>query len=142
MTKTGQQIEEDVYGLLAGSDLAGMLSGDVYRGGCRPRDSVKEDAVVIFTTGLADEVAEGVVTLNIFVPDIDPWGNGVYCPDLSRLGEIEAAAQQWVKGLHYGGSNSYLLTLKDAVHTQAAEDIRQHFVVVKLAYRHYGGALR
>lgn len=56
MAKTSKQIQGDVYRLLQDSVLSGMISGEVYRSGYRPRDSNREDAVVIFTTGLPDEV--------------------------------------------------------------------------------------
>ena len=55
MAKTSKQIQGDVYRLLQDSVLSGMISGEVYRSGYRPRDSNREDAVVIFTTGLAVE---------------------------------------------------------------------------------------
>ena len=64
MAKTGKQIQGDVYQLLRDSTLYTMISGEVYRSGNRPRDSKKEDAEVIFTTGLTDQIQSGVVTVN------------------------------------------------------------------------------
>lgn len=58
MAKTSKQIQGDVYRLLQDSVLSGMISGEVYRSGYRPRDSNREDAVVIFTTGLPDESSD------------------------------------------------------------------------------------
>ena len=90
MAKTSKQIQGDIYNLLKGSALCSMISGDVYRSGYRPRDSRLEDAVVIFTTGLPDQIQTGVVTVNIYVPDIDPYQNGVLVEDGERTETIAA----------------------------------------------------
>lgn len=76
MAKTGKQIQGDIRKLLMDSTLYTQISGEVYRNGYRPRDSRKEDAVVIFTAGLPEQIQTGVVTINIFVPDIDCDDNG------------------------------------------------------------------
>lgn len=99
MAKTSKQIQGDVYRLLKDSVLATQISGGVYRSGNRPRDSKKEDAVVIFTSGLPDEIQTGVVTVNIFVPDIDPNDDGVLLEDSERTEELERLAEEWVKSL-------------------------------------------
>ena len=99
MAKTSKQIQGDVYRLLKDSVLSGMISGKVYRSGYRPRDSNREDAVVIFTTGLPDEIQTGVVTVNIYVPDTDLYGNGVLVEDGQRTEEIERLANDWVNSL-------------------------------------------
>lgn len=137
MAKTGSQIQGDVYALLRGSSLSQLISGDVYRKGYRPRDSRKEDAVVIFTGGFADEIQEGVVTVNIYVPDIDPYRNGVLTENGDRTAELERAAADWVKTLtaNLGG---YVFRLSQTIYTEAEPDINQHFVVVKLRYRFFG----
>ena len=118
MAKTSKQVQGDVYRLLKDSTLYTMISGEVYRNGYRPRDSRKEDAVVIFTTGLADEIQTGVVTVNIYVPDKDLFGNGVLVEDGERTEELERLADSWVESLtaeisnykfkYYGDSNAPL----------------------------------
>mgnify|MGYP006988832387 CR=1 FL=1 len=138
MAKTGKQIQGDIRQLLLSSDLATMITGDVYREGMRPRDSRLEDAVVIFTTGTPNQVEEGVVTINIYVPDIDPYDNGVLTEDGERTEAIEAAAQQWVDSLTASVSN-YKFRLQMAIFTAEQPEISQHFVVIRLAYQYYGG---
>ncbi len=138
MAKTGKQIQGDIYQLLRDSDLARMITGDVYRYGMRPRDSRLEDAVVIFTTGVPTQVEEGVVTINIYVPDVDPYENGVLVEDGERTEELEAAAQQWVESLTTSVSN-YKFRLQMAIFTEEEPEINQHFVVVRLGYQYYGG---
>lgn len=136
MTKTGGQIQGDVFELLRNSRLAREISGKVYRDPeYRPRDSKKEDAVVIFTAGTADEVQEGVVTINIFVPDVDPDRNGTWVKS-GRTAQIEALAQEWFNSLSAATSN-YHFGLAQAIMTDAAPELRQHFVVVRLRFKFY-----
>lgn len=134
--RTSIQVQGDFYGMLRGSDLAKGLSGEVYRDGLRPRGSRLEDVVVVFTAGTVGEVESGVVTINVFCPDIDPFANGVTVADWGRLDEIEAAAAQWVDTLTASRSD-YLIRLKETIHTAADEETHQHFVVVKLSYRYF-----
>ena len=132
MAKTAKQVQTDIIALLRGSELATEISGEVYRNGLRPRDSRLEDAVVIFTTGLPDEIETGVVTVNIYVPDIDPYENGVLVEDGERTETLEILAQGWVDSLLGSGTN-YVFELRQTIYTEA--ELKQHFVVVKLGYR-------
>lgn len=136
MAKTSKQIQGDIYNLLKGSALCSMISGDVYRSGYRPRDSRLEDAVVIFTTGLPDQIQTGVVTVNIYVPDIDPYQNGVLVEDGERTETIERLAQKWVDGLTTERS-CYKFRLQQTIYTEEEPDIHQHFIVVKLKYEYF-----
>lgn len=137
MAKTGKQIQGDVYRLLRDSTLYTMISGEVYRNGMRPRDSRAEDAVVTFTAGFPTEIQEGVVTVNIYVPDIDPYKNGVMVEDGQRTEELERLAQQWVDSLSAEVS-CYKFDLRQTIYTEEESAINQHFVVVKLGYRYFG----
>lgn len=119
------------------STLYSMISGDVYRNGYRPRDSRSEDAVVAFATGLSDEIETGIVAVNIFVPDIDPFGNGVLVEDGARTAQLELAAAQWVDSLTADKSN-YRFALQQTIYTEEEAALSQHFVVVKLRYQYFG----
>lgn len=137
MAKTGKQVQGDIYRLFKGSTLYTMISGDVYRNGYRPRDSRLEDAVVIFTAGLPDQIQTGVVTVNIYVPDIDPYDNGVFVEDGQRTEELERLAQAWVDSLTAAVS-CYKFKLMQTIYTEEEADINQHFIVVKLGYEYFG----
>lgn len=137
MALTSKQVQGDIYRFLSESTLNTLISGDVYRAGVRPRDSGLEDAVVIFTTGIPGEIETGVVTINIYVPDIDAWENGVLVEDGERTEEVERLANEWVKSLTAEHSD-YLFRLQQTIYTEADKELHQHFVVVKLAYRYYG----
>ena len=137
MAKTAKQIQGDVYQLLKDSTLYTMISGEVYRMGYRPRDSKLEDAVVSFTAGLPTEIQTGVVTVNIFIADVDPYDNGVLVEDGQRTEEMERLAQEWVESLTCEVSN-YKFELSQTICTDAEEEIHQHFIVIKLKYNYYG----
>lgn len=136
MAKTGKQIQGDIYRMLRNSAIPAAISGVVYRNGCRPRDSRKEDAIVTFTAGLPDEIQTGVVTVNIFVPDIDPDDNGTWIEDGRRAEELEAMAQEWVNSLTANKSD-YLFSLQSTIATYEEPEIHQHFVSIRLKYRLY-----
>lgn len=136
MAKTGKQVQGDIYQLLKDSTLYTMISGDVYRNGYRPRDSRLEDAVVIFTAGLPDQIQMGVVTVNIFVPDIDPYDNGVFVEDGQRTEALERLAAKWVESLTTAVS-CYKFKLQQTIYTEEEADINQHFIVVKLGYEYF-----
>ena len=133
MAKTSREIQGDIYQLLRSSNLRSTISGDVYRDGMRPRDSRLEDAIVIFTAGLSNQVQTGVVTINVYVPDIDPYGNGVLVEDVERTEQIEKSAQAWVDSLTTAVS-CYKFKLQQTIYTETDESISQHFVVVRLQF--------
>lgn len=138
MAKTAKQVQGDIYQLLKESRLATKLSGGVYRGtpesSYRPRDSQKEDAIVIFTAGKPGQVQTGAITVNIYVPDIDPYNNGILAEDGKRTAEIEQLAQEWVDSL-IDNVYTYDFEQSDTIYTEAEPKINQHFVVVKLKYK-------
>ncbi len=140
MKLTAKQILGDVFAHLQASDLAGQLSGQVYKQSSpnanspRPRDSKLEDAVVIFTTGDAEQLQQGVVTINVYVPDLDPFRNGVYVENGQRCEEVETLASEWVEEL-IEDSYDYLFSLSQAIYTEAEPEINQSFVVIKLKYK-------
>lgn len=135
MAKTAKDIQTDFYTLLKDSDLAAMVNGIVYRDGFRPRDSKKEDIVIIYSAGEDDgEIQSGIVTLNIYVPDILPYKNGTMVENAARTAKIERAAQEWYESIR-GVMPEYIFRLCNTIHTTADEDINQHFVVVQVKYR-------
>ena len=134
MTKTGQQIEDDIYGLLNSSSLPSIINGTVYKFGMRPKDSNLEDVVVKFVTGLDDEVQEGVVVVNIYVLDFVAYNDGIMRKDITRCTEIEMAANNWVKSLTTATSN-YKFKLSKTIYTEEEPKLKQHFTSIKLKFR-------
>lgn len=136
MKKTSKQVQTDIIDLLRNSELAAEVTGEIYRKGYRPRDSKKEDIIVIFTTGMSDQIQTGVVTVNIYVPDIDPFDNGVFVEDGLRTEEIERLASEWVDSLNASVSG-YKFKLRHAIYTEDEPNIHQHFVVIRLGYEYF-----
>lgn len=135
--KTGKEIQSDIIALLKDSSLAAQVSGDVYRNGYRPRNSGLEDIVVTFVTGLVGEIQEGVVSVNVFVKDIEMnAGNGVLVENGARTAELERLAQDWVDSLTAGVSG-YKFTLSNSIHTSIDSIAGEHFVAIRLGYRLY-----
>lgn len=133
MARTAKQIQGDIYSLLR-RDIDDIISGSVYRAGFRPRDSRLEDAVVTFTTGLADEIQTGVVTVDVYVPDIDPYADGVLVEDAGRTAALEHLLSVWTANLNRERTD-YLFSLMQTIYTEAEPSILQHFVVVKIKYQ-------
>lgn len=131
---TAHKVQTDIMALLADSELCAEVSGKVYRNGYRPRDSRLEDIVVTFVTGTPTQVEQGAVTLNIFVPDITPYNDGVYVEDGRRTSYIEELADRWVQSLTTSRAN-YRFNLLRTISTDNDEAIHQHFVVVQLGYK-------
>lgn len=130
---TAHKVQDDIMALLRESELVDYVAGEVYREGYRPRDSRKEDIVVIFVTGAPEQVERGAVTLNIYVPDITPYNNGVYVEDGLRVSQIEHLADLWVQSLKARRTN-YRFNLLRTISTMREEATHEHFVVVQLEY--------
>lgn len=133
MTKTGQQVEDDIYELVNESSLPSLISGTVYKFGMRPKDAKTEDAIVKFVTGIGEQIQEGVIVVNIYVPDFDAFDDGVMRKDITRCTELEVAADKWVKSLTVGKSN-YKFKLAQTIYTEEEPELNQHFVSVRLKF--------
>lgn len=135
MSKTSKEIQGDIFQLIKNSNLNSMITGSIYRAGYRPKDSNLEDVVIIFTTGLADQIETGVVTINIFVPDIDNYISGNKIENGQRCEQLEQAAENWVESISV--STNYKFKLNQTIYTENEPEIKQHFVVIKLGYKFF-----
>lgn len=131
MARTSKDIQGDLMRLLAVSELAASINGAVYREGYRPRDSRMEDAVVVFTAGLAGQVQTGVVTVRVFIPDI--LLSGVMVENGQRTAQIETLLQSFADSLTTAGSD-YRWQQRDIVRTDYDHEFRQHFCVLALFF--------
>ena len=136
--KTAKQIQEDVIDLLRGSTLREQVTGGVYPGGLRPRDSRREDIEVIFTLGNPGQIESGVVTINVFCPDVpEGFTPGAKVENARRTREIERLLAEWVETLTPATTGGYLFTPANTILTLPEEETDQHFTSVKLRYRYY-----
>jgi hypothetical protein len=132
--KTSQDIVTDFINLLKGSALAEYAAGSIYRQGIRPRNSIAEDIVVMFSGGLTNQVQEGTVTITIWVQDIE----GVYgalLPNIARIRELEHFAAEWVKSIQNGKAGGYFTRLARTIETYEDISIKQHFISVAINYK-------
>lgn len=135
-TKTESEVQGFFFSLVKRSTLASAVSGSVYRASAdstyRPRDSRLEDIEVIVTSSSAER-QEGVVTVLIYVPDTDPYGNGVKVKDGARTAQLERIAQDWFDTCPEKGSE-YSLELAETIGSIAIPEIGQHAVSVQIKY--------
>lgn len=131
--KTSKEIEQDMRKLILASPVASAVSGSVYFPGYRPRDSKLEDIVIVFLSGLATQMQKGIVSVKIYVPDIDPYGNGVMVENGARTEELQRIVQDWLDS-YPAAQTDYLIELQDTITTVEDVDIQQHFVSVMLHY--------
>lgn len=132
--RTSKEIQTDLLALLIDSPLARVVSGKVYRGGQRPRDSKNEDITLHITSVTASQRQEGVAVVNVFVPDIPVGTTATLTEDARRTAELERIATTWAEGLTANLTEDYLVRLASAVYTMREEDTKEHFVVVRLRF--------
>ena len=131
MRKTASEIEGDMFALINSSALKQAITGTVYREGYRPLNAKSEDAVISFMTGLDDEIQTGVLTLNIYTPDIDN-GSGDLVKNGARCRVLEILANGIVHGFTPG---EYRFKLGGTVQTFPADEIGQHFINAKIKFQ-------
>lgn len=136
MAKTASQIESDVFALLKNSDIADEITGKVYRDGIRPKDSKLEDAIVIFTAGLSGQIDSGIITVLIYVPNVNPFNNGQLVKNGKRLQELELLAKDWVKSLNLNVTD-YKFELNQTIMNGEEPELNQHYVSIRLKYEFF-----
>jgi len=135
MIKTGKEIEYDIYAMILASELPSFVNGDVYKNGLRPFGSTLEDIVVSFSAGLNGQSQSGMVSVRIYVKDIDCGSaDGRLSPDTARSEAIEVKASEVIQGM-IGSSTEYDLSVESTIQTLPIEDLGQHVVYVMLKYR-------
>lgn len=131
-TKTEKRIERDFYELVTKSELAKSISGKVYRKGMRPPESDKEDIVVKFLSGLDEQVQNGIVVLNIYVPDKPILSTGAKVEDIRRVEELEELAKSFIEN---NDSTEYDLSKDGTPKSLEAEGIEQHFISLRIKFK-------
>lgn len=132
MTKTGTQVEHDIF-MAVKSPVKDLINGDVYNSTGRPTDSTKEDAVVMFLTGRDAQIQEGVVIVNIFVPDIYPDGQkGRSVKDTKRCREIEAGLLEIAEDLKL---TEYHLSRSEMIQSFKHQERDEHFINARLNFK-------
>lgn len=128
---TGTEIELYVKSLVTASPLKGLIKGGIYTQGLRPPDSIKEDIVITFASGLDNQISTGVVLVNAYVPDIDS-GKGLIQKDAARCLVIEKAIAEFRKSLP---TNEFLWQPDTTITSNPVPEVRQHYINLRLKYR-------
>ena len=92
MIRTDIDIKDYIYSYVSSSDLAGMVSGKVYKDQ-RPLNSDKEDIIIsVLARDAGSQIQDATINVNIYVPDIRRGKEAI--EDGSRLRTLcaEAAA--------------------------------------------------
>ena len=138
MKKTASQIESDVYKYFK-DKINPLINGQTYRLGVRPLNSLKEDCVISFLTGLDGEYQSGMFNINIFVPMIKNNDNQ-YRKNFVRCEAIEQALMPIIEESKTSLKN-YKLQLHQMIQTFEDTDIKQFFInaKVKFSYNTFNG---
>lgn len=134
----GETLEKRLYDL-AKEFNAGVLNvgGKVYYRGLRPiqknDSSYKEDIVVAFLAGDGTDVQSGTCLMNVYVPDKQA-SSGMFYANKERCAFIAEALEQFSMFANQSDSGIYFKQ-KGMIATLAEEDIKQHFVSLKLEFK-------
>lgn len=130
MKKTGLEIELDIYKLLAAS-LRTAINGEVHNSSGRDTDSEKEDAVILFMTGKDEQVQEGVVVVNIYVPK-KRTKSGRMAKHTNRCRALESELMGIIDAIE---STEYYLKRRKIIQTYDEESINQSFVNAEIYFK-------
>ena len=133
MKKTASQIETDLYKYFK-DKINPLINGQTYRSGVRPLNSLKEDCVISFLTGLDGQYQTGVININIFVPTVKNNDNQ-YRKNFVRCEAIEGALMPIIEEAKTALHN-YKLQLHQMIQTFEDTDIKQFFINAKVKFRY------
>lgn len=130
MIKTEQEIERDFYTMIKSSELGTEIRGGLYRDGMRPDNSTEEDLIVKLLSGDDEQVQEGVIVINLYVPDIPNGSRKV--KDLQRIAELQSCIRSFIND---NENTEYLMSSDGTPKSMLNEDINQHLIVARIKYK-------
>lgn len=132
MMKTEKQIERDFYLLIKQSSLGAAIRGNIYRSEMRPADATSEDIIVKFLSGLDGQIQQGVVILNVYVPDMTMRSDGRKVEDKERVAELEELIVDFIE---HNGSTEYLIESDLTPTSMLNEELGQHLIYARLRFQ-------
>lgn len=100
MIHTDIDIKDELYAWINASDLAGMVSGKVYKDQ-RPINSNKEDiTIAVIARDAGYQIQEATVNVNIYVPDVRRGNEAI--EDSARLRALCSEAASMFEYRHTG----------------------------------------
>lgn len=130
--KTEKQIERDFYSLISQSSLGAAIRGTIYRSEMRPRDAESEDIIIKFLSGLDGQIQQGVVILNVYVPDVPMRSDGRKVEDKQRVAELEELIVDFIEN---NGSTEYLIESDLTPTSMLNEELEQHLIYARLRFQ-------
>lgn len=134
MEKTAEEIEADVYRILANSAIKDAIGGQVLRDGRRSKGATTEDAVVKFLSGIDGQEQSGVVLIHIYVPNKMFSNDGELSKDTARIKELSQVINE-VISTDFDGNTEYIFEKDGTPSSYPVEGIEQYFINVRLKYR-------
>lgn len=121
--KTASEVIGYLRKQLLETGIKKVIDGDIYREGNRPKDSDKEDVVLIHTAGLGGQTQTGVITIHLFVPNkhID-----------KRTQELEVALSESLSKLT---KSAIRWEVSEIPQAYKIDGVQQHFIHAKLKYK-------
>lgn len=130
MQKAEKTIEGDLYRLVANSQLAKTIQGNIYRKDMRPDNATTEDCVVKFLSGTEGQIQNGTIILDVYVNDI--FHNGKYVENTKRIEEIENVIIAFISTCK---DSEYLYSFDTTPYSLPIEGLNQHYVCARIAYK-------
>lgn len=127
--KTEDDIRQDVYNLIKGSELHTAITGKLCRED-RPLDSENEDITINVPSNLNGQIQEAYVYVNIYVPD--EFVEGRYQKNTLRIQALERLAADLFDV--YNSHDSYRITLESQT-TSQFESTNEHIIINRLHYK-------
>lgn len=129
--KTQYDIVEDIKSRM--TSLLQYVNGGIYSEGHRPKDSDKEDFVVIHTAGQAAQVQTGLLTVHCYVKDVRPLRNGVGRENTERCKYISKVMQEWMDGIKPTGDIQY--EQSGVLSCITDHETSHHILVLQIRYK-------
>lgn len=127
--KTDQEIKEEIFQFINGTQLANEVSG-VVTTRKRPLNSKNEDVIISVLANSNEQRQQAIVNVNIYVQDQNVKKNGQYEEAGERLGLLSKMASEILNVFWIGPARIHLETQ----HTIDAGNDREHVINNRLLY--------
>lgn len=127
--KTDQEIKEEIFQFINGTQLANEVSG-VVTTRKRPLNSKNEDVIISVLANSNEQRQQAIVNVNIYVQDQNVKKNGQYEEAGERLGLLSKMASEILNVFWIGPARIHL----EAQHTIDAGNDREHVINNRLLY--------
>lgn len=124
-----------IWQTLHGSSLASAVSGGIYKLS-RPVNSIKEDVVINSITLNSDQLQEGVLNVNIHVPNLSLSIDGVVDnsqPNFSRLKTLTSIAVGILTDV-WAVDGNYNFNVQEPGNPIEEPDINQHYSNIRIEF--------